>query len=499
MMLSPEESKPSAVVEADRKKFAFAKNSPIALLDVDGTLIGTRGADRDSNQSLINALRESGITRVILFTTSGSDGIRDQAVQKATRMHAIELLKEAGIEVMAAVVTFSADFENDQPLGSYYQNEYSLLENETIEHSKEDLEIFQQKTAESKLFKTIQEKETASNRTLHDKRKYQDKEYEGGKEVMLRHVLNRLPNDAHVVVFDDKPEVANVIREVAKEKEVNDRGIHLNVVEVNMKDREKLSAKEDEIENIEKMKNYKNKTEKVQKKIDTLPNIEKEKIVLENEYKQTQEIKKRQYKEIINQHNPFYTIASKIFPENSAKKGKLNKDNLNEKLQDKPFNEKLIVLEEAFRIVRDNAVPDNKYEYKDKGGAFFKKKNPLTDTQIKNIEKLKEAYISAVMQEGSLSNRDLYALVKESKLVNFRNTNNPLSPSIKTGTRDFLEFYLSGRSDPTQKVKEKKVSPEVNQALLKAFGIEQEKNKKESKKEKPAIDTVEKKKKNRKK
>lgn len=130
-----------------------------------------------------------------------------------------------------------------------------------------------------------------------------------------------------------------------------------------------------------------------------------------------------------------------IFP--AGQNGKLDEKSLNDYLSGKTSTEKLDLLETAFSTIRDNKVPGHQYQYKNKGGKYFKKKNPLTNTQINNIAALKKEYLKAVVTSVQMGENVDLNKAASSELVDFRNSNLPLPKSLRqknTDTREAMNY-----------------------------------------------------------
>lgn len=103
------------------------KPKKIALIDVDATLVDTDPATHrdDVNYPLIEALKQSGLTDIMLFTTMTYHQIGQSAANEAimSRYELVEYLKKEGINVIDSVVLSKNDPAYNQGSGDYYRNE----------------------------------------------------------------------------------------------------------------------------------------------------------------------------------------------------------------------------------------------------------------------------------------------------------------------------------------------------------------------------------------
>jgi hypothetical protein len=256
------------IIQKDRHRFAFTKDTPIALLDVDSTLLPANVGGKP-NLALIAALKSQGITKVILFTSSPASEITKQVRDHMTRSEAIQLLKDNGIEVVETVISSSPYSEQTQPLGTYYRNNYRPVEQELMENK--DL-LNPEKQPQS--LKSLDEKERteeaqAFERGMHD------------KEAILRHTLARLPEGAIVFSLDDKKGVIDTVTKVAKEESTLSRNIRLGGIQVDMDPEVRIRLLQKRIE--EKIKKI--ASEKDPKEIQRLQRL------LKNDEKELEEVK----------------------------------------------------------------------------------------------------------------------------------------------------------------------------------------------------------------
>lgn len=386
---TPQTKSPTPIEQTDRDRYAFAKISPIALLDVDMTLI--RGAN-EINHALITALKTQGITKVMLFSTAPFSLITSNAENREgdlTRNKVIDLLKTQGIEVVATVLTSSPFEEKDKPIGTFFNDIYGKLEKEAshLVENKLSTEELKSKLVNYKNTEfQSQMKELEETEAIHGK---------GvkplNKGAMLRHVLSRLPDGAKVMLFDDS---RSVINETAPEikKEFIHRQIELIETHVTKwvkpEQGDPLFSPQDQQFFENQINNFKSKI-------------------------------------------PAQQALKNIFSPDSTGKPQVNQNNLSFELSKLgSLSEKQNFIELAF-----NHIP---------------KEKPFTDITINNITILKNEYLKLIVtavQNGEKVDLDA---AKNSPLVNFRNSNLPLPAFVKniqnTGTRNAIDYVINHKN-----------------------------------------------------
>ena len=217
-------------------------SKPIVLLDVDNTLTNSNA---DLNISLLKVLEKYGLKRVILFTSYDLQyGLVGRIKSYATRYDIIRRLQRYGFQIDATIISCSPYKEDI--LGDYYHSVIYPLEKAGIDcflnHEgsitlPQILKVAEQpeQLAADEL-KLIQK---SISQPLHGIVPWQENNYKNGKLSLLTHIIHHTTKIKQTtqqlysfIVFDDKPEVVNVVTRAASEKLYGNK-VQLAVIPVN--------------------------------------------------------------------------------------------------------------------------------------------------------------------------------------------------------------------------------------------------------------------------
>ncbi|MFN7097652.1 MAG: hypothetical protein ACK4PR_08870, partial [Gammaproteobacteria bacterium] len=192
-----------------------------AFCDVDDTLIDTNG---NLNMALIAVLKLHHISQIVLITSySLYWNTAKNTPKNALRSDVVRRLKRFGLDVVAVVVSASAYHQEINTLGGYYQEHIEPVE-------KRCRQLWLDKNEPPEIESVLSGKKEqidAELQLINTRIKEELSQIKGGKQHLLEFSLKFVPDGAKCIVYDDKPEVNEAVKYLAKQATITDRQLTL--------------------------------------------------------------------------------------------------------------------------------------------------------------------------------------------------------------------------------------------------------------------------------